>query len=147
MRRVAYEDMSWCRNPTPARGPGIFSLDELRYYIRAFWTDPTYGICQVQGAKTAFIRACDVTASTIKETFLDKSIEFLKDSTQRRISRCVKDVLTGRVIYCSKPRNACEAEGVYQDHPVPPANVKEAPRQIEFQLIQDRFGPRIRRIG
>lgn len=148
-RRITWVEMVYTRNPTPARGPEVYSLDELRYYIREFWTNRLYGICSLRGGKSAFIKACGLGAPHFEKVLLSDppKMQFLRAETQRRLSKAVRNVLTGKIHYETDPRNVSHAIGIFDLEGRPPVGSKEVPRAVEFRLQFSRFGPRIHRLA
>lgn len=147
-RRITYAEMATTRNPYPARGADVYSLDELRYYLRKFWADPVYGIVTVYGAKSAFLRACEMDAPYFKKIFIENppQAEFLSAKTQRRISTKVRNVLTGKIHYETDPLKPHRALGVLDENGTPPGEMEMIPREVRFNLKWSRFGPRIARL-
>lgn len=148
MRRMPFAEMATTRNPWPARGAEVFSLDELRHYLRKFWEDPVYGICQVSGAKPAFLRACHIPVGYFKKLFIDDppGQQYLSARMQRRISKHVLNVLTGKIHYETNLKRVRYAVGVYDPHGVPPASAPPIVRETRFILAYNQFGPRIARL-
>lgn len=148
-RRIRWDEMAYTRNPHPARGPEVYSLDELRYYLRKFWTDRMYGVCHITGGKAAFCNACGMVQGYFKSVFVDDppKMQFLRAETQRRVSKAVRNVLTGKIRYETDLRNVRHAIGKLDPEGRPPAGVKEFPRVTEFQLQWSRLGPRVHRLS
>lgn len=146
--RVRYRDMPFTRNPWPARGPNVLSLDELRRYIRLFWLDPEYGLSEVRGAYQVFRRKCQLDTTYFRRLFLMQppEMEYLSQSRQRLCSKAVLDVLTGRIHYEENPHNLCRAVAVYDPHGTPPGGIAAMKRDIPFSVRFERFGPRLHRL-
>lgn len=147
--RITYAEMAYTRNPTPARGPEVYSLDELRYYARKFWNDRIYGICGVEGAKNAFSAACGLRHQYLKKLLVDDppQLQFVRADTQRRISKAVRNVIMGKIRYVTDPKRIRRAIGVYDPNGMPLEGVREAPRAVEFALRKGLFGPRLHRLS
>jgi hypothetical protein len=148
-RRIRWDEMAYTRNPSPARGPEVYSLDELRYYIRLFWKDRMYGVCHVQGGKSAFAKACGMAYGYFVTVFVDDppKMQFLRADRQRLVSKAVRNVLTGKIHYETDPKNVRRAVGKYEPDGTPPQGVTPITRPAEWRLHWNRFGPRIDRIG
>lgn len=147
--RFRYEDMRFERNPFPARGPEVLSLDELRHYLRKFWSDPVYGIVNVKGAKAAFLRAVGIGSGAFLALFIHEppGFQFMGRKTQRAISKAVLNVLHGKIHYETDLRRINYAIGVYDPAGQPPQGAPALAREVRFLLHQTRFGPRIARIS
>lgn len=126
----------------------MLSLDELRRYIRLFWTDPEYGLCTVPGAFTLFRQTCQLHSVYFRKLFLDvpPQMEFLAASRQRLISRAVLNVLSGRIHYEPHPTRLRRAIGVYDAQGAPPAAIPPLRRDVQFALRSSALGPRVYRI-
>lgn len=140
--------MAYTRNPNPARGPGVLSLDELRRHIRLFWKDPRYSISYIPGAKRAFIKTCEFPKKYFEQVFLSDppEMEYLSARAQRRISKAVLNIAQGYITYVQDPMNFRRAIGFYDPKPLPPATEPPAIREIEFVLRNEGFGPRLFRV-
>src|SRR5262245_23197159 len=100
MKRISYEEMKTTRIPNPACGPGIFSLDELRYYCRLFWRERKYGISHIEGGQLAFIKHCGYNDRRSFEGVLiydPPEYEFMSSKRQAAVSRAVRMVLDGKL--------------------------------------------------
>lgn len=148
-RRITWAEMAYTRNPNPARGPEVYSLDELRHYCRLFWRNRMYGVCHVSGGQKAFSKACGLDKRSFIGIFIDEppKQQYLRADTQRRVSKAVRNVLTGKIHYETDPQNVRGAIGKFDFEGKPPAGVKEFPRTAEFRLQYSRFGPRLHRLA
>lgn len=139
--------MAYTRNPRPARGAEVLSLDELRRYLRLFWSDPEYGLAPVAGAFSAFIRACDVSAQHFRNIFLlePPRQQFMGNDLQRRVSKAVLNVISGRIHYETDPKQVSRALGIYDPTGAPPGKIPPLRRDIQFTLRTTPYGPRLSR--
>lgn len=137
------------RNPNPARGQDILTLTQLRHYVRLFWTDRRYGICGLQGGKTAFLRFCgeDWKAQIVTKIIRDPpESEYLSARLQSTLSRKVLQVLRGQVIFIeNSPKTATWRPLL--GAPEPPVPDELPARDHEFRLQMTVVGPKIRRIS
>ena len=136
------------RNPRPARGKDILTRDQLRYYLRKFWDDEAYGVCQVRGGKEAFLRWCgDDIRWQIMHKLLAPEPEslWLPARVQRIMSRKVLMVLRGQVIFI--PEGVGAIWRPLFDNPQPPVPEAVPRRDHEFRIDHTPVGIKIRRYG
>lgn len=137
--------MAYTRNPSPAQGPGVYSLDELRHYCRLFWRERRYGVCHVQGGQKAFTRACGYAdRSSFEDTLIadPPRSEFLASKRQRVISRIVRLVLSGKLHFETSPTNVARAIARFNNEGLPLVDQPPPARIIRFKLD----GARVRRV-
>ena len=135
------------KNPNPARGDGILTLDQLRYYIRAFKRDPRYGIAGLPHGFAAFVRFCGLDLKwQLKAKILPDTAysNWLPARVQRRLSSKVRQVLKGQVIFVPASRQHSTWKAVF-DSPVPPVPGDIPHRDHEFLLERTVVGPKVRR--
>jgi hypothetical protein len=136
------------RNTRPARGPDVLTLSLLRHYLRKFWTDRVYGICGIQGGKEAFLRFCgEEFKYLIKDTLLREEplSEYLPARAQRMLSRKVRQVLRGEVIFVQDSGKTATWRPIL-GAPEPPVPHELPAKDHEFWLQKTPFGPKIRRL-
>lgn len=145
-KRIRYEDMAFTRNPNPARGRDIYSLDELRHYCRLLFRDRKYGVCHVAGGKVAFARACGYKRL---ESLYDTLVadpprnEFLSAVKQRTVSRIVRMVLNGKLYFVTSPTNAGRAMARINIDGTPLLEQPPAPKFVSFRLC----GTQLKRVA
>lgn len=132
------------RNPNPARDPGVFSLDELRFHLRRFWSDPKWTLTEIPGAKRAFWQRCGFRHAT---SFIDLFIadppraEYLTREKQHMTSRTVRQMLTGLLRF-SRGRDGVVVAFV----DIVPGARESAPAPIKREIRFKLEGARIVRL-
>lgn len=142
MKRIPYEQMRYVRNPNPARGAGILSLDDIRRYIRLFRTDPVYGLMDVEGAIGAFMDSCHVSRQHFRQVFFPPyEMEFVSRRLQTAVSKSILMVLDGKVRFDPDERRAGRAVMVYTPQGTPLQGVQRYQQGPEYALRMTRLGP------
>lgn len=134
-------------HPYEVRKPGIYTFDEIRYWINQLWYDKRYGWT----SRPALARALGVTTNWLSNDKLRGEL-WIWPREQYRLTPRINDILDGYIV----PKwvvGACggkhrRLDGVYCDPPEPPPVPKQrvihlhaAPGKLSFLPVKPTRPP------
>lgn len=127
-------------HPAPITSRGIMSCDEIRHWLREFYTRPELGWCPHTAALAAAVGAALSTSRKNCATLIAKvkGRGWIYPGEQVRYTRQLRLMLAGVLICRQAPgfRGQRGWRGVIADHPAP---LKEAIR-MRYDLTSGRLG-------